>query len=241
MGWRTTTARLPCPRSSSTTRRLTAPLPQPVRTAHTATTGTRERSMVRRGPRRQRSERPAGQVHHVLVAHVAVREDDPVDAPLPDDPLELVLGQDGDAIGIAWPGQRRRIVSAADPRDLGGGEGHHLGVGRIAVHGIEVVKIAPGGAQDHDPSRHEVPPGPSAVVTPAAMPSCSMPQPTGGHAPRAPAPPRAVVRAMLAATHQGQRREQPGCIGIPSGSRRGSGSRRRGEAGEAATARMTSD
>ena len=122
---------LPCARSSSTTRRLTAPLPQPVRTAHTATTGRAERSMVRRGGRIAKSapggEGAAREVHDVLVAHVAVREHHLVDA------MRSRIrrsrsssGSIGDAVGISRTGQRGWIAPAGDAGNLRGRERDHV-------------------------------------------------------------------------------------------------------------------
>ena len=54
-------------------------------------------------------EDAARQVHDVLVADVAVGEDHLVNAALPDDPLEVVLGLDRDAVRIA---RRRRAPPA---------------------------------------------------------------------------------------------------------------------------------
>ena len=90
------------------TRRLIAPLPQPVRTAQTATTGRDGRSIVRRGPNIEklahRGQDTAGQVHDVLVTHAAVGEDHLVHAVPIDVFFERFLGLDGDAVRI--PGSR---------------------------------------------------------------------------------------------------------------------------------------
>ena len=55
MGCRTTTTRRPAARNKPATRREVWLLPLPVRTAHTATTGTRAWSMVLWGPDRPKS------------------------------------------------------------------------------------------------------------------------------------------------------------------------------------------
>ena len=55
MGWRTTAARRPRARSSREIQRLTGDLPQPVRTADTAITGTPAAIMVRCGPSSMKS------------------------------------------------------------------------------------------------------------------------------------------------------------------------------------------
>jgi hypothetical protein len=52
MGWRTTTTRLPAAFRVSTTARVVWLLPEPVRTAQMATTGTVASSIVSSGPRR---------------------------------------------------------------------------------------------------------------------------------------------------------------------------------------------
>ena len=90
-------------------------------------------------------------MHHVLVRDVRVREDDLVDALVADEPLELVLGDDRDPGGVAVARQLGRVDAAVDVRDLGGGERDDLDVLAAPVEEVEVVKIAPGGADDDDP------------------------------------------------------------------------------------------
>ena len=82
-------------------------LPQPVRTAETAITGTRRGSIVRSGPSRTKSaparERARAGVHDRGVRDVAVGEDDLVDALAPAERLELALVLDGDAVRVSGP------------------------------------------------------------------------------------------------------------------------------------------
>ena len=66
-----------------------------------------------------------------------------------DEVFELDLGHYGDALGVAWPREFRRVSAAVDPRDLSGGERYHTREGIVAVHHVEVVEIAPRGAHDH--------------------------------------------------------------------------------------------
>ncbi len=55
MGWRMTATRRPRDLSRWESQRVVWDLPQPVRTAETAMTGTAARSMVRSGPSRRKS------------------------------------------------------------------------------------------------------------------------------------------------------------------------------------------
>ena len=68
----------------------------------------------------------AGRVHDLLVAHVAVGEHDRVDGEVPDQGLELALGPDRDALGVALAGERGRVAAVRDAGDLRRGEGDHL-------------------------------------------------------------------------------------------------------------------
>jgi hypothetical protein len=137
-------------------RRVVWLFPQPVRTAVTATTGTGLSELGRPGTEqtevRAAGERPRGDVHHVLVRHVGVREDHLVDVVVGDEPLELRLGSDRDALRVAGPGERGRVDPAVDPGDLGRREGDHLDVEVGAQGGLEVVEVPTGGSHHHDPS-----------------------------------------------------------------------------------------
>jgi len=90
-------------------------------------------------------------VHDGLVGHVAVGEDDLIGPEVAHEPRQVGLGMDGDALGITRPRQLRRIAAALDVRDLGGGEGHHLGAGVVAEDRVEVVEVAARGSHDDDP------------------------------------------------------------------------------------------
>jgi len=92
----------------------------------------------------------AGLVHHELVGHVAVGEDDPVDLLAGEDLLQLGLRDDVDAVRVERPGELRRVPTVIDPGNLGGREGDNLDAGVVAVDDVEVVEVAPGGAHDHD-------------------------------------------------------------------------------------------
>ena len=63
---------------------------------------------------------------------------------------ELRLRADGNAAGVARAGQLGRVPTVVDAGDLGGGERHHLDVGVVAVHDVEVMEVAPTGAHDDD-------------------------------------------------------------------------------------------
>ena len=94
-------------------------------------------------------------MHHVLVRDIAVGEDDFVDEPIATQGIEVALVEDRDALGIERAGELWRIPAADDAGNLSGGERKHGRVGIVAVGDIEVVKVAPGGAEDHHapPSR----------------------------------------------------------------------------------------
>ena len=95
-------------------------------------------------------------MHHVLVGHVRVREDDLVDPVRADKSLELAFGPDGDAVGVQVACERRRIDAAVDVGDLGRGEGDHFVLLAAAVDEVEVVEVAAGRSHDQYPgSGHE--------------------------------------------------------------------------------------
>ncbi len=129
-------------------------LPAPVRVAPVATTGLVLASIVRTGPRRTKLAPPASArlrlVHDVLVGHVAVGEDDPVDLLGREDPVELVLRDDRDARRVERTGELRRVATPGDAGDLGRREGDDLDARVVAVDDVEVVEVAPGGPHDHD-------------------------------------------------------------------------------------------
>ena len=109
MGWRTTTTRQPSLPSTPATARLVCDLPLPVRTAHTATTGFEDGSMVLAGEAREKPAPAAsarrGQVHHLLVRDVRVGEDHLVHAVAADEPGQLLFRVDGDPLGVQRAGQ----------------------------------------------------------------------------------------------------------------------------------------
>lgn len=93
-------------------------------------------------------ERPAGQVHHLLVGDVAVGEDDLLHPTLANDLFEFLFGEDGNAAGVAGAGQRRGVVPAADAGNLGRRESNDPVPFVIAIAYVEVVKVPAGRAQD---------------------------------------------------------------------------------------------
>jgi len=87
-------------------------------------------------------------VHHELVGHVAVGENDPVDLLAGEDSLELGLRHDVDAVGVERPGERRRVAPVIDPGDLGGRERDDLDAWVVSIDDVEVVEVAPRRAHD---------------------------------------------------------------------------------------------
>jgi len=82
---------------------------------------------------------------------IAVGEDHPIHIVLGDQVLQLLFLIDGNALGIARPGQLRRITAVFDVGDLRGGEGNDF-VSLIAPEeDVEVMEITPGSAHDDDP------------------------------------------------------------------------------------------
>lgn len=145
MGWRTTTTRLPRSLRIRATLRVVWDFPDPVRTAHTATTGTRAGSWVARGdepevgPGRGGNRRP---LHHVPVGDVGVGEHRPVHPALLHELGKPGLGLDGDPVGIEPAGELGRVAPALDPRDLGRRERHHLVLLPVPEQHVEVVEVA---------------------------------------------------------------------------------------------------
>ena len=123
--------------------------------------------------------RAAGRMHHGLVADIAVAERDPVDPLVTDDPLELILGQDRDALRVEGSGELDRIPSIRDARDLRGRESHDLGRRVVAIQDVEVVEVASCGSHDHDPrSGHRAPPVMPARDAPSASGAPPAPLPS---------------------------------------------------------------
>ncbi len=89
-------------------------------------------------------------MHHGLVADVAVGEDDGVDVLVPDDRLEIRLGPIGMPSSYSGPTSSGGYRAIGNPRDLRRGEGDDLHTRIVAVHDVEVVKVAPGRAHDDD-------------------------------------------------------------------------------------------
>jgi len=97
--------------------------------------------------------------YHVLVGDVGIGEDDEVYLVLDDQLLEVVFGEDWDAVGILRSGELRRVLPARDVGDLSSGESDHLVRGVVAVQDVEVVKVPPGGTENNDARRHVPPVG----------------------------------------------------------------------------------
>src|SRR5512144_1510886 len=102
---------------------------------------------------------PAGGVHDLLMADVAVAEGHPIRLEVPDDRLELLLGDDRDPFRIARPGELGRIAAARDARDLGGGERDDGALVVLTIEDVEIVEVPAGGPHHHDPpNSHLTPP-----------------------------------------------------------------------------------
>ena len=101
---------------------------------------------------RARRERARRDVHHVLVGHVRVREDDLVHLVLADQVLELGLGADRDAVGVELAGEECRVDASRDVGDLRRSEGDDVVLVTAAVDDVEVVEVAAGRARDQNPS-----------------------------------------------------------------------------------------
>jgi hypothetical protein len=95
-------------------------------------------------------ECPTREVHYLLVRQIGVGEDARIHAQSSDHFLQLILRMDRDAGWISRSRQLGRIVSIRDVGDLLGGECNHLGRVIRPEHGVEVVEITPGGAEDQN-------------------------------------------------------------------------------------------
>jgi len=89
-------------------------------------------------------------VHHVLVRHVRVREDDLVHLVLADQVSELVLRVDRDSVRVEIARQERGIDAARDIRDLRRGEGDNVVFLAAPVDDVEVVEVATGRTCDEN-------------------------------------------------------------------------------------------
>ncbi|WP_197425474.1 hypothetical protein [Halobacterium sp. CBA1126] len=106
---------------------------------------------------RARRQRARGDVHHLLVCDVGVREDHLVGAVLLDDGFEVGLGDDGDAVGVVGARQFRgegAVLVAGLPEVLAGrgGERDDAVVAAVPEDGQEVVEVAAERAHDDDSS-----------------------------------------------------------------------------------------
>ena len=101
---------------------------------------------------RPQRDHPGGLLHHVLVGDVGVGEHRLVYFFLAEQPLQLGLRDDGDALRVERTCEVGRIAPVGDVRDLRGGEGHDTDGGVVAVYAVEVVKVAPGRAHYDDAS-----------------------------------------------------------------------------------------
>ncbi len=84
------------------------------------------------------------------MGHVGIREYDLIDFVITDQLLQIALRVDGNALRVERARQRRRIAAAVDIGDLRGGEGDDACAFVLAKDSVEIVKIAAGGAGDHD-------------------------------------------------------------------------------------------
>jgi len=91
-------------------------------------------------------------VHHGGVREVAVRQADPVDALVLDQPRRILFRIDGYTASVQMARQCGWIVSPRDVRNLGRREGNHA-IGWIVTEDrVEIMEIAPGCTHDNDPA-----------------------------------------------------------------------------------------
>ncbi len=80
--------------------------------------------------------------HHMLVGNVAVGKHTVIDLELFDQPAQVLFGIDGNAVGVEFPRELGRVLSAFDVGDLGGREGHHIVILVPPVVHVEVVEVS---------------------------------------------------------------------------------------------------
>ena len=95
-----------------------------------------------------------GLVHHVLVRHVGIGEDDLFGLVRANQVGQFLFGADRNSLGIEAARQFGGEDATLDIRDLRGGEGHHLVVLVAAKEGVEVVEVASSGPHDDRLDRH---------------------------------------------------------------------------------------
>ena len=88
--------------------------------------------------------------HDMLVGHIAVGKDSQVGARLAQHALEVGLGFNGNAFRVERAGERGGVAPPINIGDLCGRKGHHLIISVVAKEDIEIVKVAPGGAHNHN-------------------------------------------------------------------------------------------
>ena len=101
--------------------------------------------------RRAGRERARADVHHVLVRHIRVGEDDVLDLVALDQLLELALRRDRNPFGIEVARELARVDAPVDVGDLRRREGDHLVLLAASVDEVEVVEVAAGRARDEYP------------------------------------------------------------------------------------------
>ena len=93
-------------------------------------------------------------MHHVLVRHVGVGEDNIVDVVLADQVGELGLGPDRDPFGIELARQEWGIDAPCDVGDLRRRERDDVVLVAVSIDDVEVVEVAAGRARDQDLRPH---------------------------------------------------------------------------------------
>ena len=101
------------------------------------------------------SEDPGRDMHHRLVADIAVGEDHRVRLEPGDQLLEIRLGVDRDSLRVSIPRQLRGVAAPGDSGNLGRREGDDFDRRVVSIGDVEVVEVPSGGSHDDHAVRHE--------------------------------------------------------------------------------------
>jgi len=92
-------------------------------------------------------------VHNVLVRNITIGKGDPVDTVLADESVQVLLGIDGQTLGVERACQLRRINTFIDVGDLRRRESDNFIERIVSEADVEIVKISPGCTHNKDTFR----------------------------------------------------------------------------------------
>src|SRR5208282_501580 len=89
-------------------------------------------------------------MHEVLVGDIAVGKDHRLNLVFGDQFFEILLFEDGNALGIKMTGKFRRITAAGYVGNLSGGEGYYVIIRIISEPDVEIVEVSAGSTKNQN-------------------------------------------------------------------------------------------